>query len=94
MPSLLRSLIEQQSESCTMPGREDEAMKRAKFIALAVAFASVTFASEAFARDGIIIYLGQTPFGYCRHPYFGYGYYRRYAYGPYRRGYWRRYPLK
>ena len=73
-------------------------MERAKLLAVAVAiaFASVTFASEAFARDGIIIYLGQVPYGYCPHPYYSYGYFPRYAYGygPYRRGHLRRYPLK
>ena len=92
-------LIEQQSEFCTMRGREDEPMKRAKLLAVAVAiaFASVTFASEASAGvTGIIIYLGQNPYVYCPHPSYSYGYYTRYAYGyvPYRRGHWGRHPLK
>jgi len=80
-----------------------ETMKRAKLLALAIAiaFASVTLASEAFAGvTGVIIYLGPG-YGYCpgyayTYPYYSYGYYPRYAYGygPYRTGHWRRHPLK
>ena len=74
-------------------------MKRAKLLAMAVAiaFASVTFASKASAGvTGIIIYLGPNPYVYCPYPNYNFGYYRHYAYEyvPYRRGHWRRYPLK
>jgi hypothetical protein len=79
-------------------------MKRAKLLAVAaaIAFASVSFASEAFAGvTGVIIYLGPGypyyGYGYCpgyayTYPYYSYGYYPRYAYGygPYWRGHWRR----
>jgi hypothetical protein len=74
-------------------------MKRAKLLAVvaAIAFASVTFASEAFAGvTGVIIYLGPGypyyGYGYCPYPYYSYGYYPRYAYGygPYWRRRWRR----
>jgi hypothetical protein len=55
-------------------------MKRAKLqaIAAAIAFASVSFTSEAFA--GVSIYVG--PGGYYGgyYPYYGYGYYPGYAY--------------
>ena len=79
-------------------------MKRAKLLAVtaAIAFASVSFASEAFAGvTGVIIYLGPGypyyGYGYCpgyayTYPYYSYGYYPRFAYGygPYWRGHWRR----
>ena len=74
-------------------------MKRAKLLAVAaaIAFVSVSFASEAFAGvTGVIIYLGPG-YGYCPgygypNPYYSYGYYPRsaYGYGPYWRGHWRR----
>ena len=53
-------------------------MKRGKLLAVAVAiaFASVTFGSEASAGvTGIIIYLGQNPYVYCPYPNYSYGYY-------------------
>lgn len=80
-------------------------MKSAKSLAVAaaIALASLTFASEAFA--GVSIYFGPGGgyyggpyygygYGYYPHayPYYGYSYYPRYSYGygPYWGGHWQR----
>jgi hypothetical protein len=84
---LLHRLIKQQCNFFTMPmgfprGREGGgAMKRSKLLAVAaaIAVASVTIASEAFAGVSIYIGPGGGYYGGC-YPYYGYGYYPGYAY--------------